>query len=76
MNTSGFYNNKGDYAKNGIWAPSYTILAEKKETYVYPVNGWTWYESVEEAQQKEGFDIEIVDYLNGVYINNINNLNK
>lgn len=61
MNTSGFYNNKGEYAPNSIYAPTYTLLAENKNSYNYPVNGWTWYNSIEEAQLAEGFDESLIN---------------
>ena len=30
-------------------SPSYTLLAEDKDTYTYPVDGWYWYDTVNEA---------------------------
>lgn len=67
MNTSGFYNNKGEYAPNEIYGPSFVLLAKNKDTYSYPVNGWTWYDSVEEAQQAEGFDESIIEIVKDPY---------
>jgi hypothetical protein len=46
--TSGFYkqNEEGEwmYAPNFVYAPDYTLLKEDKDTYTYPVDGWTWYD--------------------------------
>jgi len=46
--TSGFYlyDNIQDwwyYAPNAVYAPTYTLLRELKDTYDYPVDGWNWY---------------------------------
>lgn len=46
--TAGFYkqNEEGEwmYAPNFVYAPDYTLLKEEKDTYTYPVDGWTWYD--------------------------------
>jgi len=43
----GFYRQNEDliweYAPNFVYAPDYTLLKEEKDTYEYPVDGWTWY---------------------------------
>ena len=47
-NTSGFYRQHGDliweYAPNFVYGPDYELLKELKDTYTYPVEGWTWYD--------------------------------
>ena len=46
-NTSGFYkleDGNWQYAPNAIYAPNYELLKELKDTYTYPVEGWTWYD--------------------------------
>jgi hypothetical protein len=46
-NTSGFYkleDGNWQYAPNAIYAPNYTLEKELKDTYTYPVDGWTWYD--------------------------------
>jgi hypothetical protein len=73
MNTAGFYTSKGDYAPNAVYAPNYVLLAENKETYQYPIHGWTWYNSVEEAQAAENFDISVIDAIKFPFTQNINN---
>ena len=50
--SAGFYKPEGDtffYAPNHVYAPTYTLLKEAKEQYVYPNNGWIWCDSIEEA---------------------------
>ena len=64
MNTSGFYNSEGMRGPNKVISPTFELTKELKDTYTYPVGGWTWYDTVEEAQAAEGFDIEIVEYIN------------
>lgn len=44
--TSGFYkfeDGNWQYAPNFVYAPNYTLLREQKDTYNYPVDGWSWY---------------------------------
>ena len=64
MNTSGFYNSEGMRGPNKVISPTFELVKELKDTYTYPVGGWTWYDTVEEAQAAEGFDMEIVEYIN------------
>ena len=45
--TSGFYkwdNGLGWMHGNEIYGPTYTLKRELKDTYEYPVEGWTWYD--------------------------------
>jgi hypothetical protein len=45
--TAGFYKLEDDnwqYAPNFVYAPNYTLLKEEKDTYEYPVDGWSWYD--------------------------------
>jgi hypothetical protein len=49
--TSGFY--KWDVEQlEWLWGPNkvinreYTLERELHETYTYPVDGWTWYDSI------------------------------
>jgi hypothetical protein len=54
MNTSGFYKQEDDqwlYAPNFVYGPGYTLLKEQKDTYEYPIEGWTWYD--EQPYQEE-----------------------
>jgi predicted NAD/FAD-dependent oxidoreductase len=51
--TSGFYKEnevlEWEYAPNYVYAPTYTLLREFKDTYDYPVDGWNWYDEQPEA---------------------------
>lgn len=44
----GFYKLEEDgswsYAPNFVYGPDFELLKELKDTYTYPVNGWTWYD--------------------------------
>jgi len=54
MNIAGFYKtDDGETlicAPNYIDAPDYTLVKELKDTYTYPLHGWTWFNSEEEAK--------------------------
>ena len=53
--TSGFYDKDFNYAQNGIFFPDGTsIVREKKLKYKYPVKGWTWFDSIEDAYASQG----------------------
>jgi len=62
MNTSGFY--KVDpsgiviYGLNYVFGPydQYKLLREEKDTYTYPIDGWYWFDTEQEAY--EFFQIE------------------
>lgn len=49
MSTAGFYTTDLRFAPNAVYAPGVTLLKEEKDTYTYPVGGWTWYNSRELA---------------------------
>ena len=36
-------------APNFVYAPDYTLKAEDKDTYEYPVDGWYWFETLDDA---------------------------
>ena len=45
--TSGFYkfeDNHWLYAPNFVYAPDFALVKELKDTYTYPIEGWTWYD--------------------------------
>lgn len=53
METSGFYkyeNNELTHGINFVAAPLFTLLREDKDSYEYPVYGWYWFDSREEAE--------------------------
>jgi hypothetical protein len=48
MNGPGFYKSVGDgqsvyYAPNSVTGPGFSLVATQQATYIYPVNGWTWF---------------------------------
>jgi hypothetical protein len=48
----GFYkfeDNNLFFAPNFIFAPTYELYAEMKNTYNYPIEGWYWFESKNDA---------------------------
>ena len=56
MDTSGFYLLETDgtasgllHAPNFVDAPDYSISREHREEYEYPVHGWRWFDSREDA---------------------------
>ena len=55
--TSGFYkqNEEGEwmYAQNFVYAPDYTLEKELKDTYEYPVDGYSWYDEQPYTTEEE-----------------------
>lgn len=52
MDSSGFYKKDGDiifYAPNFVYAPTYTLLKQSKDQYLYPQDGWIWFDNIEQA---------------------------
>jgi hypothetical protein len=50
--TQGFYKKQNEellYAPNIIEGSGYVLLAQDKDSYQYPVDGWSWFESEENA---------------------------
>lgn len=57
METQGFYKHDGYqlfYAPNFVEMPDTILIASEKDTYEYPVNGWIWADSEEEAVAQLG----------------------
>lgn len=57
MRGAGFY--KFDegmllYGATSVLNANYTLSIEQKDTYTYPVDGWSWYESEETACSGNG----------------------
>lgn len=44
------YENGQLISGNMVTAPSYILVAEDRATYAYPIDGWTWFDTDEEAQ--------------------------
>lgn len=62
MDTSGFYS-KEHMLRAGkfLYGPDFSLLRELKDTYTYPVNGWYWFDSAEEACAALDMDINEVN---------------
>jgi hypothetical protein len=52
--TAGFYKKQEDnqilYAPNWVEGLDISLVAQNKDQYEYPVDGWSWFESEEEAR--------------------------
>ena len=48
------------FAKNSVLGPSISITRTDKDTYEYPVDGWHWFDTLEEAVSF--FNLNIEDY--------------
>lgn len=63
---AGFYkfNDRLLYAANWVRSPSCQLHINDRNTYSYPVDGWYWFDTLEEACLHFGINIENVqDYL-------------
>jgi hypothetical protein len=52
--TEGFYKKDNEelfYAPNIVDENGFVLIAQDKDQYEYPVNGWVWFDSEEEALQ-------------------------
>lgn len=57
METSGFYCSQDGYlgyAPNFVENSQYALYRDQKDTYEYPVHGWRWFDSEEEARSYFG----------------------
>jgi hypothetical protein len=62
MDTSGFYNQQFMLrAGSFVYGPGYTLLIEDKDTYTYPVQGWYWFDSAEQAAAAFGVLVEDIN---------------
>ena len=53
MTTQGFYKNDNGvllHGPNYVLNKDYELRAESKDQHTYPVDGWTWFESEEDAR--------------------------
>ena len=49
----GFYKIDGEelfYGPNFVYGPDFSLIKDNKDTYSYPVEGWYWFDSEEEAR--------------------------
>jgi hypothetical protein len=52
--TAGFYKKDNEellYAPNIVEGNGFVLVAQDKDQYEYPVDGWYWFDSEEEALQ-------------------------
>ncbi len=47
-------------AGNRIFGPGLSLLEEQKDEYTYPIEGWWWFDTEEEALRHFGLDVPIV----------------
>jgi hypothetical protein len=48
MEKLGFYKETEDgwfYAPNYVYSKDYELLKDKKDEYIFPIDGWYWYDS-------------------------------
>lgn len=60
METKGFYKYADGNLQfaNSVMYPEYILVEEEKDTLQFPVDGWRWFDSEEEA--KQFFNIQMV----------------
>lgn len=56
---AGFYKLDGDliYGPNFVYGPNFELLKEQKDTYAYPIEGWYWFDTQEEAYNFFGLQL-------------------
>lgn len=45
-------------APNFVYSKDYTLLAEDKDNYTYPIDGWKWFDTEEEARNEYNIPLE------------------
>lgn len=53
LDTSGFYKLENDdllYAQNFVESFDYQLNRESRNDYIYPIHGWNWFDSEQEAK--------------------------
>jgi hypothetical protein len=58
---SGFYkmiDGEPWYAPNAVFAPNYTLKKEEKDSIEFPVDGWMWFDSEQEAYEHFNYTSE------------------
>lgn len=51
-NTAGFYKYEEPslhYGPNYVLAPEYELFKETKDDHAYPIDGWYWFDTIEDA---------------------------
>lgn len=64
--SSGFYKADGDYlvyASNFVFNENYTLIKEDKDELlqldVFPIDGWYWFDTKEQAVEELGVDFPV-----------------
>jgi hypothetical protein len=60
----GFYKNDNGsllWSANKVINDNFELLIDQKDTYVYPVEGWIWADTTEEAKSVLGIIDEVID---------------
>jgi len=60
MDTSGFYkNDNGEvlFGPNYVVSLNYNLFKEQKDEHTYPIDGWYWFDSIEEAYSFFGIEL-------------------
>lgn len=60
----GFYKNENGNllsAANRVTTPNNTLLKQEKDSYVYPIEGWYWFDSEEDAYNFWGLEINEIE---------------
>jgi len=86
METQGFYNPELNIRANGdIYGPGYILLVADKDTYTYPIFGWTWFDTAIEAKEELGINLrtfnlnldqDVIDLFNAIWDDAINDLGQ
>lgn len=53
INIDGFYKYDGGnllYSMNSVYNPNYILLREDHNSYTFPIDGWYWFNSEEDAK--------------------------
>jgi len=56
----GFYKNDNGqlFCGSSVYSTNYTLFSDNKDSYVYPIDGWYWFDTLEEACNYFQLDIK------------------
>lgn len=46
------------FAPNFVFAPGFTLIGEEKDIYEFPVDGWYWFDSLNDANGFFGLPLQ------------------
>jgi hypothetical protein len=49
------------HGPNYVLAPEYELLKETKDDHTYPIDGWYWFDSIEEAREFYNIPAPIIE---------------